>query len=1775
MAIIPQIITEDRASGAQVIDGSLKFDSTAGDHLLRTPSTSGNRRVWTWSGWVKRKDLDSFRRLFEAGSSTSNFTTITWQGDNNSIELMSRTGGTNKFRVKTARLFRDLSAWYHVVVSMNILSETQTDRCKIYINGERITDFDDNTQQNNVEEVSFVNGTDNHFIGSANNEASTYNGYMSQIYLIDGIELDPSYFGFTDPLTGTWRPKKYTGNVNYVSPVGQVDYESGFNGQSMQNVDTSWLPFVGNTSNSGYSQSKNTTLTYTAPGSGISYTSTIRLFCKNGSGGKNNITIDGTSFSPSTGSGNNTGAWNDISTYVTGGALNTIVTSRGSSGRNTYWSAIEVDGVILTHLQPGYNGFYLPFDGNSPIGEDKSGNGNNWTPVNFGGSNSIEKATGALPILNTVNGGTTATTTVREDANASNLVLAVALNGNTQDYSGQINNNRTPLTFSVNGNAAPTTAQSNFYGGSYTFDGTTDSVYSNVPNNDALFLQNSNSTVECWARIASGQTDDRYFITLASGSQTNNDGSWYLRIFQSKFEFVIVDGGTQYKTVSVNNYVPDKWTHIAFVREGNVQRLYIDGVLETTEGYTVFPNLNNSSTIFIGSSYDYNNTINAQIQDARIYDNLAKYTSNFIPASTNPDIRPDTPSGVAYGSELKQITEGSVNGGVSNGDTLLIGNSSDFNFGSGDFTVELFAYHTSTAGNDTLLGIWNSGANKRSWMIDIEADQGRLRGYWSTAGSNNSSVQTATNYIARRRWNHIVFCRQGNTMRLYLNGNQEATATESGSLYNNTDDSLGILSATDAGNDPCRGHISNVRIIKGTCLYPDGTSFTPPSAPLTNVTNTVLLGCQSPTNPAEFQVGAAGTTYTTEGSVSPSAYSNQLWRLFDNNNGTFWGHTSQNSNSGYVTYTFPGSGIPFTQLEIAGSNYNSLSVKVNGVEFTNWGTDFQSPPWHDITSSVTSPLTSVSVYGNGSGQTSTMSRIRINGSILVDAVTVKESVSASAFNPFTDDINTVRGQENAYCILNAAATYNGDGGDIQDGGLKFECPASGDASTRGTIPIPAGSKFYMEAKYKVAAGSSGQARLGITQVQQGFTKSGTGMWSIDFRGSAGTIQKDDEGSLTTLTGNPSDGDTVGIKIDLATGEFRAHHRGIYYNGGNALMTGIPNVESYFFAALDGGVNRNDWEEVNFGQKPWKYPPGDGYQPLCSANLPRPTKAALKPDKHFNTVLWTGDDSTDRPITTGFRPDFVWVKARNQAYSNHLYDSVRGPSLRLLSNGIQSEFDQTSIDGVSSFNSDGFDVSHTNSDAVNQLNTTYVGWSWKGGTPENHVPSSGSIVFDGSGDYLSLADSADFSFDGDFTVEAFVYQTAQADHKNIFSTEDFDFKIRGNGRVRIYTASSGSDTTQTVTLNKWTHLALVRESGTIKVYFDGVGETVSQTIASDGSSAAEIGRRIRGSQEPFNGYISNLRVVKGTALYTSNFTPPTEPLTNVTNTKLLCCQSKTSATAAAVTPGNITANGDAYAKDYNPFDIYRVDGRVYATAAEAGLNGGTITPTGASVNTESGFSIITYTGDGNTSSGVTINHGLGDTPAFIITKKRSSGTTDNGWSCWHKDLGGNYGIWLNLTNTRNPSMWGGHTNISSTVFSPPDLNYGNENGQTYVNYLWSEVPGFSKFGTYTGNGAVNGPLIECGFRPAWVMVKVAGGSTGNSWTVWDNKRDPDNEMNLYLHPNETQDDGSYSAIKMDFYSNGFKPRGDIIHQNTDGTMYIYVAFAEAPTFNLYGGQANAR
>lgn len=221
--------------------------------------------------------------------------------------------------------------------------------------------------------------------------------------------------------------------------------------------------------------------------------------------------------------------------------------------------------------------------------------------------------------------------------------------------------------------------------------------------------------------------------------------------------------------------------------------------------------------------------------------------------------------------------------------------------------------------------------------------------------------------------------------------------------------------------------------------------------------------------------------------------------------------------------------------------------------------------------------------------------------------------------------------------------------------------------------------------------------------------------------------------------------------------------------------------------------------------------------------------------------------------------------------------------------------------------------------------------------------------------------------------------------------------------------------------------------------------------------------------------------------------------------------------------------------------------------------GSITST-VSVNQKAGFSVVGYTGTGATSSGVTIGHGLGETPAMIITKKRTGGT-DYGWSTWHKDLGGNYGIWLDKTSARNPAMWDGYTNISSTVFSPPNLLYGNESGADYINYLFAEVEGYSKFGSYTGNGSTDGPFVHCGFRPAWVMIKETSG-TGD-WHMYDVARNPYNLADEKLRANTSGAETVNAADSLDFVSNGIKLRNNGSAFNASGDTYIFMAFAELP------------
>lgn len=225
----------------------------------------------------------------------------------------------------------------------------------------------------------------------------------------------------------------------------------------------------------------------------------------------------------------------------------------------------------------------------------------------------------------------------------------------------------------------------------------------------------------------------------------------------------------------------------------------------------------------------------------------------------------------------------------------------------------------------------------------------------------------------------------------------------------------------------------------------------------------------------------------------------------------------------------------------------------------------------------------------------------------------------------------------------------------------------------------------------------------------------------------------------------------------------------------------------------------------------------------------------------------------------------------------------------------------------------------------------------------------------------------------------------------------------------------------------------------------------------------------------------------------------------------------------------------------------------ANGAGVSNTDGSITST-VSANPTSGFSIVTYTGNGSISPYPTVGHGLGVAPQLIFTKARS--TTSN-WVAYTTVIDGSLDfLYLNTTAAKANS--GLPTLPTSSVFQVggPD---NNSSGQTHVAYCFSEVEGYSKFGSYTGNGSADGPFVFTNFRPAFVMIKRTD-STSN-WSLQDVTRDPYNSMQNYLEANTSDAEATNIGYAVDSLSNGFKIRNSSGTWNASGGTYIYMAFAE--------------
>ena len=226
----------------------------------------------------------------------------------------------------------------------------------------------------------------------------------------------------------------------------------------------------------------------------------------------------------------------------------------------------------------------------------------------------------------------------------------------------------------------------------------------------------------------------------------------------------------------------------------------------------------------------------------------------------------------------------------------------------------------------------------------------------------------------------------------------------------------------------------------------------------------------------------------------------------------------------------------------------------------------------------------------------------------------------------------------------------------------------------------------------------------------------------------------------------------------------------------------------------------------------------------------------------------------------------------------------------------------------------------------------------------------------------------------------------------------------------------------------------------------------------------------------------------------------------------------------------------------------------------------------SANDTAGFSIVSWTGTG---SAGTIKHGLSNEVRMIIIKNLNSAEA---WPVYHA---GNTSapateqIYLNLTNaTSDGSSHWNDTAPTSSIFTVGSSTEANKSSSPMIAYCFAEKQGYSKFGSYTGNGNVNGPMIFTGHSPAFVILKRTNSS--NHWIMFDNKRDPHNEAIGVLYPSQSaSEDRGTGANDIDFLANGFKIKEDNGECNGSGDSYIYMSFAQNPFTTSSGVPATAR
>ena len=1027
-------------------------------------------------------------------------------------------------------------------------------------------------------------------------------------------------------------------------------------------------------------------------------------------------------------------------------------------------------------------------------------------------------------------------------------------------------------------------------GGSGYFDGSGD--YLTVAANTAFDVSASAYTFETWVYFTTAPS-----VTIMFG--LNGTGT-------TGYANLLYSGGTLYwqqRGTSTNQttytWSPTlgQWYHIAIGWNGsNSLAMWINGTRVATN--TVSPTGAGQNGINFGAASD-GYAVGGYMSNFRLVKGTDVYgvgnatitvptapltaisNTSFLLNFTNAGIYDNAAVGDYETVGNAQVSTSVVKYGTGSmafdgtGDWLTAPAQQAFSFGSGDWTVEFWLYTAQTTEALLVANRSGTGATNTNWYIFKAATTNQITLYVSDGSAWQINNLTGGPSVSNSTWYHIAVCRIGSTFKIYVNGTQTATGTWSGAISATL---RPLMVGSDyAGATTLNGYIDDLRITKGIARYP--YNFTPPTAAFPNIGGTVTLTADPYYNyttlllPGNGTNGAQNNTFldsssnaftitrngnTTQGNFSP--FSQTGWgNYFD---GSSYIQSSANSAlafSGDFTvetwFYYTGTYTNLTPSILTNSSTGGISafeigngtnyVEISGISATDTvsrtaftGGAMTPNQWYHL--AIVRSSGTIKAYINGTALGTTISNSVATGQIvqvgtgrtagagflfvgyLSNYRMVSSAVYTSNFTPSTTPLTAISGTQMLTCQSNRfydassnALTYTTSGSPSVQAFSPFAPTAAWSASTNGGSGYFDGSGDYLNGPATGQFAPTGDFTISMWIYPTSFAASYyvlAGSWNA---GAANEwlIQYDNTGAIRFLTTTSSAFSAAGV-IKLNQWQF------ISVSRSGTTLTGYVNGTSFQTYTLTGTVG-----------------------------------SATK-------VVYIGAQQGTTWPYVGWMSDFRLVDGSAQSAT-----PPTAPATAISGTNMLLSCTNGAI---------------TDATAKNDLET--VGNAQISTTQSKFGGSS--MYFDGTGDYLYGKNTRLMDIgSGDFTIEGWLYPTTSGTTRAIVA----QFNTNGTGpgwtsylkttNVIEFYGGSGTITvtgTGTVSANAWSHFAICRYGSTITIYVNGIagGTGTNSSFSDDTTGPVEVGARGGAGAIPFTGYIDDLRITKGIARYTSNFTPPT-------------------------------------------------------------------------------------------------------------------------------------------------------------------------------------------------------------------------------------------------------------------------------------------------------------